>query len=170
MIHYFSAITGLTAGAFLIASCQHTNTHTNTQSIQFCYCGKNTYYDIYLLNKFFKCAVQIANFRAIAVEQSSRNHFPCIIETLFPLIINLPLPVALPLTTAILLSDSMSLTNLETSCKGNLAVLVKHLFGLKIDALFFEIGAEFWYLYFVVFTFNSFSKIYKIGYFTHTHK
>ena len=59
------------------------------------YCGKNTWHEIYPLNKFWSVKCSIGDYSYNYVQQISRTSLSCLIETSCPLISNHPFPPSL---------------------------------------------------------------------------
>lgn len=85
-------------------------------------CKKNTWYEIYLYNKFVSIQYSIVKCIHIVVQEVSRTFSFWTTET-FP-IEDTPSPHLQPLGTAILFSTSVGVTTSDASSKWNLTVFV----------------------------------------------
>ena len=86
----------------------------------FC-CGKNTWHEIYPLNKSLSVKCSIGDYSYNDVQQISRISLSCLIETSCPLSSNHPFPLSLkPWKPPLYFFDCMDLTILHTLYKQNL--------------------------------------------------
>ena len=86
------------------------------------YCGKNTWHEIYTLNKSLTVQYRVVHCRYNVVHQISRMCSACLTETLCLLISNPYFTLPPSLVTTMPFSDSLYLTILTTGCKWNHAI------------------------------------------------